>query len=581
MLQVKTGFYHESFKLTSSEKTRFDRKRIELFCCRNDWAACSLVIQASDYALLLKRDRALFTEKGPWPVIRVAADCPDIGPVDLRVAGNFMCEDDISRADILLDNDSAELRPWMPVQLFLSIEVPPGIVPGSYNGKVMIYIHRMFEDECLVESLDFLVRVFPVAMPDRRRFFLNLWQHPANIARKHEVGLFSDEHFAVLEEYLKSMQVIGCKVATVIASEIPWSGQACFKDYYYRSDMFEYNYIKVFRNTDGTFAYDYSAVERYIDLCDKYGIAEEIGIFGLIRVWENPEEGYGRLADDYPDAIRICYLDRKDGTMRYLRSGTEIKSYIKSFHDWLDHKGWLKRAVIIADEPPDMDKFRRSLAVLKKAAPGFKIQVDVPPEMYMDVLAEDIHNYTPLVTDPATSPQLYRQVVDKIKGRVQLSVCCYPPFPNQFIRSPLLETHLMAYLTEFLGADGFLRWNYTAWPEDPRRQMIYRPGAWESGDTCFVYPSRGGRCLLSLRYFALRRCADIFELICMVKECRADSAEILQKIYNLVINEQQFSAWTFEYDDDRTRMYSLEADNYDRARVVLIRALAEKQEVDV
>lgn len=578
MIQVNTSIMHESFKLTSGEKISYTQKHIAIFACRNDWAAFSILVQASEYAVLLKRDRAYFTEKGSWPIIRVEAACPDIGPVKVYTAGQFMCEDDISRADILLEDDTAELRPWMPQQLFCQLEVPDKTAAGTYKGRIKIYLHQMFEDERLIEEMQFTLQVYPVTLPADRRFFLNLWQHPANIARKHEVDLFSDEHFVHLEEYIKSLRVLGNKVATLIVSEVPWSGQACFQDYYYRSDLFEYNYIRVCKKTDGTFAYDYSVIERYINLCDKYGVAEEIGIFGLIRIWQNPESGYGYLADDYPDAIRICYKDLADGTLRYMRRGDDIRDYIRSFHNWLQAKGWLERSVIIADEPPDMEQFRKSLSELRKAGPGFKIQVDVPPAMYMEIMDQDVYNYTPLISDPAEQPELFRKIKEKIKGRVQLSVCCYPSFPNQFLSSPLLETHLMAYLSQFLEVDGFLRWNYTVWPDDPRSQMIYKPGNWESGDTCFVYPSRGGRCLLSLRYYALKRCTDIFELLCLVKDQCAQSKKIMQQVYDLIIKEQDFTRWTFGYDDDRTRMYSLNYANYDAARKILVEALAANQE---
>ena len=71
--------------------------------------------------------------------------------------------------------------------------------------------------------------------------------------------------------------------------------------------------------------------------------------------------------------------------------------------------------------------------------------------------------------------------------------------------------------------NGFLRWNYTVWPEDPRRELRF--SRFEAGDTNFVYPAYNGDVLLSLRYKSLRRGIADYELACAVaarngeKEC--------------------------------------------------------------
>lgn len=65
-------------------------------------------------------------------------------------------------------------------------------------------------------------------------------------------------------------------------------------------------------------------MERYIELCFKYGIDKEIEIFGLTNIWILPEDGYGKVAEDFPDAIRICYFDRSDSCYKYIRYSSSI-----------------------------------------------------------------------------------------------------------------------------------------------------------------------------------------------------------------------------------------------------------------
>ena len=71
-------------------------------------------------------------------------------------------------------------------------------------------------------------------------------------------------------------------------------------------------------------------------------------------------------------------------------------------------------------------------------------------------------------------------------------------------------------MVDILGFDGFLRWNYTVWPEDPRREIRF--SRFEAGDTNFVYPAYNGDVLLSLRYKNLRRGIMDFELARAVRE---------------------------------------------------------------
>ena len=68
--------------------------------------------------------------------------------------------------------------------------------------------------------------------------------------------------------------------------------------------------------------------------------------------------------------------------------------------------------------------------------------------------------------------------------------------------------------------DGFLRWNYTVWPDDPRKDIRYE--SFEAGDTNFVYPAYNGDVLLSLRYKNLQRGISDYELFEKLREVKGD-----------------------------------------------------------
>ena len=75
---------------------------------------------------------------------------------------------------------------------------------------------------------------------------------------------------------------------------------------------------------------------------------------------------------------------------------------------------------------------------------------------------------------------------------------------------------MLPLMASLLNLDGFLRWNYTVWPENPRAELRF--SRFEAGDTNFVYPAYNGDVLLSLRYKNLRRGIMDFEIARIYRE---------------------------------------------------------------
>ena len=113
-------------------------------------------------------------------------------------------------------------------------------------------------------------------------------------------------------------------------------------------------------------------------------------------------------------------------------------------------------------------------------------------------------------------------------------VCCGPAYPNTFLRSRLIESYFIGILTSYLELDGFLRWAYTVWNDDPRTDIRY--GNWAAGDTNFVYPSTGGAPLLTLRYKALKRGIQFYELLERLR--MSGDAEGLTNAFAMVVREK-------------------------------------------
>ena len=579
-MKLLYGLIDESFKCKygiggiAENSIAFKSRSISLVSAKNSFAAFQLCLKSDEPVTVSTGKSPVFSPRGLYTNIRLECGLEQLPNIKIDVFPVLYMEDDdgVYKADILSNDEAVEVKPGLTQPVWLEICVGSEIKAGIYNGKVGIYVHKMFEDEEKLDTLDFTLEVKDMAMPDPcdYKYFLDLWQHPSNISRKHEVHLWSEEHFEVLEKYIKTLAELGAKVITIMVSEIPWSGQFCCKAVNYPSDMFEYSMIRVEKNEQGEFVYDYSAMKRYVNLCYKYGIDKEIEVFGLFNIWVNEEEGYGSVAPDYPDAIRIRYFDKKDGCFKYVKTVDDIKAYIKALEEYFIKEGLVDKVRICADEPANMEKFMKSMELLKKTAPRFKYKVAINHIEFMETIKE--------VEDCVVSFYVLKQSDDleKIKrntaGRVLYYVCCGPRIPNTFLRSDLVEAQLLGILAGIMKFDGFLRWNYTAWPEKPREKIRYKFPGWPAGDTNFVYPGNDGRPLLTLRYKNLKRGIEFFELIQMVREHCSDADDVIGQVRSRVLRTDDLMDFIPDRKKLAEEIFSLEYKDYQEAFAILLDA---------
>jgi len=573
------GLVDESFKCTygiggiAENSNAFESKEISLVCAKNSFAAFQVCLKADEPFIVSTGKNPVFSPKGLYNNVRLEC-CIESFPVsNISMLPELYMEDDdaILKADILSEQEYVEVRPGMTQPVWVEVALPVDMQAGIYKGQVDLYIHKMFQDEKKLSPLTFTLEVKDVTLPcpEEYRFYLDLWQHPSNVSRKHEVRLWSDEHFDVLEKYIKSLAAIGQKAATAVVSEIPWSGQFCCKTVNYPSDLFEYSMVKVTKDENGYFNYDYTSLKRYIDLCFKYGIDKEIEVFGLFNIWVNEQEGYGGVAFDYPDAIRIRYYDKKDKTYKYMKSGEEIKEYIRALEQYFIKEGLIDRVRICADEPQDVEMFFTRLDLLKKTAPAFKYKAAINHFDFVGTVSgiEDcVFSLDCIMREPERLGDIRKETA----GRLLYYVCCGPKVPNTFLASNLVESQFLGILAGILDLDGFLRWNYTVWPENPRERIRYRYPHWPAGDTNFVYPGNNGAPLLTLRYKNLKRGIEFYELIRLVKERGKNAESVMEQIKNKLIKTDDLRNFLPWRRKEAEEIFSVDCSDYREVYRVLL-----------
>lgn len=552
------GFY-------SKFEEKFGDRRPTLLAAKNDELFFQILMIADEEFSYTTGTDPFFTVQGLLPIYRVEVLLDGVDVTAECYPEDFIDDDDGLRySDILLNTQSKHCAKYQPGIVFVKLNIPAGARTGIRTGRINMYSRVMTDDEQLADTKEFFYEVFNYTFPssEQQQFCLDLWQHCSNIARYHEVDLFSDEHFSILEKYIQSLAALGQKAITVIASDAPWVSQRAYDHIAGQSDLFEYAMMRAVREENGEFSFDFSPMKRYISLCMECGITEEIDVFGLIGIWQDDYMKFGDIVEGETGAPRIRYYDRVGGVFRYMRRSEEVEAYLEALFAFFSEQNWLDKVKVIADEPAEWDAYLEKKRRLEALQPHVKYKTAINH-------ADALKNIVPDSTDIAPFIFIFGEAAESIsaykkrckKSKVYYYVCGGPLFPNTFILSSLLECRLIPILADFLGLDGFLRWNYTVWPKDPRTQLHY---IFHSGDLNFVYPSRGGDVLYSLRYFALKAGIKDFELLRHADESNR------KKVFDLLIHDKEF------YVDLKKKVvsecFSLDADDYAQAKRILLEA---------
>ena len=492
-----------------------------LVAARGDTAAFQIILN-SDNHYSVSVGRTEWFSNGCLPIYRTEHErfrLDVAAPFDVALNIEELVADDdgVKKADILLHSDTRDSAPSIPSAVYAEISIPTDAEAGDYEIKVSLYSSFYAGDEQLVGAYTLPLTVYPVTLPDYRdwSFHLDLWQHNSNIARHYDVRLWSDEHFAVIEKVIDSLARLGQKSITVIASEIPWSGQACAESPIYGGNMFEYSIIGITKKRSGEFVYDYSRMQRYIDMCTSAGISGDIEVFGLVNLWV--KQFLGTPIVDYVEPIRLRYYDEADGMMKYVSEGCVVEDYIRSLERYFIDTDQIARVRIAADEPGDIDKYRRSIAKIRTIAPSFRYKTAINHAEFIEEFGDVIDDFAPYIYCVCDKFAVLKEYQKKFVGKKFLwYVCCGDGRPNTQLRQHLTEARMIGVMNYHFGFDGFLRWAYTIWPENPRLDARY--SFFECGDTAFVYPAYNGDVLLSLRYKGLLRGISDYELLRLLGE---------------------------------------------------------------
>ena len=366
-------------------------------------------------------------------------------------------------ADVLDLKESMNIPAGRKQPVWMTVNVPSNAKPGKYRGKLTVSSSNAKSRSLPVELI-----VSDHILPPAHdwTFHLDLWQNPYSVARYENVPLWSDAHFEAMRPVMKMLADAGQKSVTTTIMNRPWNGQT--------EDAFGSMVTKI-RRIDGTWLYDYTIFDRWVEFMFSLGIDKQINCYSMI-----------------PWALQFDYIDQatsSPATFQAAPGSEEYNEYwgafIADFARHLKAKGWFEKTMIAMDERP-LESMQAVLGLIRKVEPAFKISL---AGNYHEPVIYDIVDFSETFSGKQEFPESAKAKRKELGLTTTFYTCCAEAHPNMFVISNPDEAAWLGWFAQADGYDGYLRWAYNSWTLDPLTDARFR--TWPAGDCFVVYP--GGR----------------------------------------------------------------------------------------
>lgn len=384
-------------------------------------------------------------------------------------------------ADVLDINDSMTVPAGRKQPVWMTVSVPSDARPGKYSGKLTVT-----SSNAKARSLNVELTVADHVLPPARdwAFHLDLWQNPYSVARYENVPLWSEAHFEAMRPVMRMLAEAGQKSVTATIMSRPWNGQT--------EDAFGSMVTKI-RRIDGTWLYDYTIFDRWVEFMFSLGIDRQINCYSMI-----------------PWALQFDYIDQatsSPATFQAAPGSEEYNEYwgafIADFARHLKAKGWFEKTMIAMDERP-LESMQAVLGLIRKIEPAFKISL---AGNYHEPVIYDIVDFSETFSGKQEFPESAKAKRKELGLTTTFYTCCAEAHPNMFVISNPDEAAWLGWFAQADGYDGYLRWAYNSWTLDPLTDARFR--TWPAGDCFVVYPRGRG----SVRFSKLVEGIQDFEKV--------------------------------------------------------------------
>lgn len=411
--------------------------------------------------------------------------------------------------------------------LMVRVRIPVELPKGTYKVTVSLSCAKAFETFEIKQTL--IIDVVNATLPEQKTTFTQ-WFHVDCIADAHRVAIYSEEHWALIDKYMKlavetGINMLLTPVITPPLDTAVGTTRPCTQ-------------LVDIEKTGDTYHFNFARLERWVTMCQSNGIryfeiSHLFSQWGLaaapnIRVKENGEESY--LFGWHVDARSDAYRDF-------------LTQFIPALVEFFRKKNLLDRCYFhISDEPSvgHLEAYRYAYDLIKP------LIGDCPT---LDALSNYEFYETGLVPTPVTATNHIEPFLEHEIENQWVYYCCGQGqnVGNRFLAMPSYRNRILGLQMYKYNVKGFLQWGYNFYYSQCSGKKINpyvtssADRAFPSGDAFSVYPG-DNKPLPSLRVCVFKEALEDME-VCRLLESYIGREKVIEMIDTAAGQPLTFSSY--------------------------------------
>lgn len=326
------------------------------------------------------------------------------------------------------------------------------------------------------------------ASVEKNKLTCTHWFHCDCLADWYNVEVFSEEHWKIVENYIRFAVKHGINMILTPLFTPPLDTEIGK----------ERRTVQLVDVTAKDYKYQFSfdKLDRWIDMCLNAGV-QYFEMSHLFTQW-GAKCAPKIIADTDSGKKAIFGWNTASDSVEYK---TFLKSLSVSLKEFIEKKGIKDRCYFhVSDEPSEDDYlcYKKTSSIISEFFGEYKC---------IDALSEPLYYEKGITKTPI--PVI--NSIDKFYGKVPelwTYYCCGPTennYINRFLHYPSVRNRAIGYALYKYGCKGFLHWGYNYWYTALSKQQInpfedsQAGGAFPAGDGFVVYPGENNNPLPSLR----------------------------------------------------------------------------------
>lgn len=415
--------------------------------------------------------------------------------------------------------------------VWFELNVPEAFKSGEYEIELEIQTHdgtsigmknEKFKPKTYHKKLS--VKILDLKLIKNEIRFTQ-WMYLDCISAVHDVPVFSEKHWELIEKYIQTAVYIGINMMLTPVHTPPLdTSRGIYRDYV---GLIDISYDK---NTN-KYSFDCKKLERFIEICLKCGI-EYFEIAHLFSQWGSEFAAPVKVDGEYKFGWHV-----KADSAEYIGF---LKQYIPAITKTFDKYNLRDKIYFhISDEPymDNIESYKKTYNILKPLVKGIKT---------MDALSSYEFYKQGLIDCPVTATNHIDEFLKHDVENQWAYYCCSQgeKVGNRFLAMPSYRNRILGIQMFKYNIKGFLHWGYNFYNSQYSLEKINpyvttsAKGAFPSGDTFSVYPAKDG-VYLSMRSLVFYDALQDIRILNMVSE-KIGHKKTVEMIENIAKSEITF-----------------------------------------